>query len=63
MSMLLILDAMCYSVPRALEADMRARIVAAAWRARRADRMEALMSLWMSDVPFTDELERQVEFA
>ena len=41
-----------------------ARIVAAAWRARRADRMEAaLMNLWMSDVPFTDELKRQVEFA
>ena len=47
----------------ALEADIVARIVAAARRARRADRMGmALMNLWMSDVPFTDELKRQVEF-
>jgi hypothetical protein len=46
----------------ALEADLVTRIVTAAWRARRADRLEAaLLSRHLPDKPVADLRERQVE--
>ena len=47
----------------ALQADLVRRIVSAAWRAQRADRLEAgLMGHYLPELPPLDERERQAAF-